>query len=72
MMDFTAFGIQPRGLHNFISEIRNAKSKEDENQRVDKELANIRAKFSTPANLSSYDKKKYIWILSLQFFMVAI
>jgi len=63
MMDFTAFGIQPRGLHNFISEIRNAKSKEDENQRVDKELANIRAKFSTPANLSSYDKKKYIWKL---------
>jgi len=63
MMDFTAFGMQPRGLHNFISEIRNSKSKEEETQRVDKELANIRQKFSTTANLSSYDKKKYIWKL---------
>lgn len=63
MMDFTSFGMQPRGLHNFISEIRNSKSKEEETQRVDKELANIRQKFSTSANLSSYDKKKYVWKL---------
>lgn len=52
---------QPRGLYNFISEIRNAKSKDDERMRVDKELANIRNKFSNPASLSSYDKKKYVW-----------
>lgn len=52
---------QPRGLHNFISEIRASTSKEDESYRVDKELANIRHKFSATANLSSYQKKKYIW-----------
>lgn len=63
-MDFaSAFSSQPRGLHNFISDIRNAKSKEDERMRVDKELANIRQKFSTPANMTSYDKKKYVWKL---------
>lgn len=52
---------QPRGLHNFISEIRAASSKDDERSRVDKELANIRQKFSATANLSSYQKKKYVW-----------
>lgn len=62
-MDFASFVSQPRGLHNFISDIRNAKSKEDERSRVDKELANIRQKFSNSANLSSYDKKKYVWKL---------
>lgn len=52
-MDFTsAFSSQPRGLHNFISDIRNVKSKEDERMRVDKELANIRQKFAIPANLT--------------------
>jgi len=43
---------QARGLQNFISDLRNAKSKEEETRRVDKELANIRRKF-TPANSSS-------------------
>lgn len=52
---------QPRGLYNFISEIRNAKSKEEERARVDKELANIRVKFANSANLTSRDKKKYVW-----------
>jgi AP-2 complex subunit alpha len=41
---------QPRGLYNFISEIRNAKNKEDERSRVDKELGNIRQKFSSSGN----------------------
>lgn len=59
-MDFAGFS-QPRGLHNFISEIRNAKSREEERSRVDQELANIRLKFSAAANLSSYQKKKYVW-----------
>jgi AP-2 complex subunit alpha len=54
---------QPRGLYNFISEIRNAKGKDDERQRVDRELANVRMKFANSANLSSRDKKKYIWKL---------
>ena len=52
---------QPRGLYNFISDIRNAKSKEDERSRVDKELANIRQKFANSSSLSSRDKKKYVW-----------
>jgi AP-2 complex subunit alpha len=50
-------------LHNFISDIRNSKNKDDERVRVDKELANIRQKFSNSAGLSSYDKKKYVWKL---------
>mmetsp|Transcript_20307 Transcript_20307/g.46068 ORF Transcript_20307/g.46068 Transcript_20307/m.46068 type:complete len:985 (-) Transcript_20307:533-3487(-) len=54
---------QPRGLHNFISELRNAKSKEEETQRVDKELANIRKKFTGSSSLSSYQRKKYVWKL---------
>lgn len=62
-MEFAAFISQPRGLHNFISDIRNAKNKDDERVRVDKELANIRQKFSNSAGLSSYDKKKYVWKL---------
>lgn len=61
-MDFTSIlTSQPRGLHNFISDIRNAKSKDEERMRVDKELANIRNKFANPANLGSYEKKKYVW-----------
>ena len=52
---------QPRGLHNFIADIRNATSKDDERMRVDKELANIRQKFAASSNLNSYQKKKYVW-----------
>jgi AP-2 complex subunit alpha len=54
-------GSQSRGLQNFIAEIRNAKNKDEERARVDKELANIRAKFTSTANLTSYQKKKYVW-----------
>jgi len=63
---------QARGLQNFISDLRNAKSKEEESRRVDKELANIRKKFSQPHSkhklissndLSSYQRKKYVWKL---------
>ena len=46
-----------RGLNVFIQDIRNAPSKEHEQKRVDKELANIRKKFKN-TDLSSYDKKK--------------
>jgi AP-2 complex subunit alpha len=62
-MDFALFSSQPRGLHNFISEIRSCHTKDEERSRVDKELANIRNKFASPANLTSYDKKKYVWKL---------
>ena len=37
---------QARGLQNFISDLRNAKSKEEEQNRINKELANIRRKFT--------------------------
>ena len=37
---------QARGLQNFISDLRNAKSKDEEIKRVEKELANIRKKFT--------------------------
>ena len=63
MSDFLSslLGTQPRGLFNFIAEIRNTKSKEEELARVDKELGNIRSKFSASSTLSSYQKKKYVW-----------
>lgn len=62
---------QARGLQNFISDLRNAKGKDDERKRVDKELANIRKQFTPKGgkmaedgsnpNLSSYQRKKYVW-----------
>lgn len=63
MSDFlgSLLGTQPRGLFNFIAEIRNTKTKEEEHSRVDKELGNIRSKFSNSSTLSSYQKKKYVW-----------
>ena len=54
---------QPRGLTNFIAEIRSCKNKTEEQTRVDAELGNIRAKFSETSKLSSYQRKKYIWKL---------
>ncbi|KAL7567791.1 hypothetical protein ACA910_000543 [Epithemia clementina (nom. ined.)] len=64
---------QARGLQNFISDLRNAKGKDDERKRVDKELANIRKNFTPKGgklaedgsnpNLSSYQRKKYVWKL---------
>jgi len=46
----------------FIADIRNCTSKEQEQRRVDKELANIRAKF-TGKGIDGYSKKKYVWKL---------
>lgn len=56
-------GDQARGLLNFITDIRNCTSREAEQMRIDKELANIRHKFSSPATLSPYQRKKYVWKL---------
>ena len=50
----------PRGLTNFIRDIRNCASKEDERKRVNLELANIRTKFKQSDKLSSYDRKKCV------------
>lgn len=50
-----------RGLTQFITGLRAAESPDDEKARIQKELANIRAKFNT--SLNDYDKKKYVWKL---------
>lgn len=49
-----------RGLAVFISDIRNCKSKEAEEKRINKELANIRSKFKGDKTLDGYQKKKYV------------
>jgi len=41
-----------RGLKVFITDIRNCKNPEDEEQRVDRELANIRGKFKAEKTLT--------------------
>ena len=62
-----------RGLTTFISDLRNARARELEERRINKELANIRSKFKgTPSprklnglfvadpKLNGYQKKKYV------------
>ena len=46
-----------RGLATFISDIRNCRLKELEEKRINKELSNIRIKFSS--SLSGYHRMKY-------------
>ncbi|KAF4123875.1 AP-2 complex subunit alpha [Geosmithia morbida] len=48
-----------RGLVQFIADLRNARARELEEKRINKELANIRNKFKD-GNLSGYHKKKYV------------
>ena len=38
-------------------------TQEDETKRVDKELANIRQKFTQSNSMTSYNRKKYVWKL---------
>lgn len=47
------------GLVNFIAEMRTCRVRELEEKRVNKELANIRAKFKD-TSLNGYNKKKYV------------
>ena len=50
-----------RGLTNFIADIRAAaNSKDQEEKRINEELAKIKAKFKSSGTLSPYDKKKYV------------
>jgi len=56
---------QPRGLHNFILDIRNSPSKESEILRVEQELQKIRQKFSTPGALNAYHRKKFVFKYSV-------
>lgn len=48
-----------RGLVTFIADLRNARARELEEKRINKELANIRQKFKD-GKLSGYDRKKYV------------
>ena len=48
-----------RGLVQFIADLRNARARELEEKRINKELANIRQKFKD-GNLNGYHRKKYI------------
>ncbi|GAO46139.1 hypothetical protein G7K_0378-t1 [Saitoella complicata NRRL Y-17804] len=48
-----------RGLVVFISDLRNARVRELEEKRINKELANIRSKFKE-AKLDGYQRKKYV------------
>lgn len=50
----------PRGLRNFIEEIKMCKKPADETRRVSQELGKIRKKFAKSDQLSSYDLIKYI------------
>ena len=51
-----------RGLTVFIGDVRNWSNKEQEEKLVEKEMANIRKKF-TNKGMSGYDKKKHVWKL---------
>lgn len=48
-----------RGLVQFIADLRNARARELEEKRINKELANIRQKFKD-GSLSGYHRKKYV------------
>ena len=49
-----------RGLNVFISDIRNVQNdKVAERKRIDKEMANIRSKFTSGKVLDAYNRKKH-------------
>eukprot|EP00729_Bicosta_minor_P014214 gene14214-35281_t len=49
-----------KGLSLFIADIRACKTKEAEEKRINKELANIRGKFGGKKSLDGYGRKKYV------------
>ncbi|KAF2426308.1 Adaptor protein-like protein complex AP-2 [Tothia fuscella] len=56
--DAAKFG---KGLVTFIADLRNARARELEEKRINKELANIRQKFKgIDGKLTGYDRKKYV------------
>lgn len=48
-----------KGLVQFIADLRNARARDLEEKRINKELANIRQKFRE-GNLNGYHRKKYV------------
>ncbi|KAA6379942.1 MAG: putative AP-2 complex subunit alpha, partial [Streblomastix strix] len=53
-------GTEFRGLVHFISDIRFCSTREEEINRVEKELAHIREEFINPKKLDVYARKKFI------------
>lgn len=53
-----SIGQSQKGLHQFITDVRNSKDAAEEQRRIDAELHNIQAKFQS--NLSAYHRKKYV------------
>jgi len=49
-----------RGLHNFVTDVHNAKSKEDEIKLVNRELAKIRQYYKEEKNPDWYQRRKYV------------
>eukprot|EP01111_Echinosteliopsis_oligospora_P009213 TRINITY_DN2665_c0_g1_i1.p1 TRINITY_DN2665_c0_g1~~TRINITY_DN2665_c0_g1_i1.p1 ORF type:complete len:1051 (+),score=302.86 TRINITY_DN2665_c0_g1_i1:172-3324(+) len=49
-----------RGLTVFISDIRNAQSKENEEKRISKEMAHIRKEFKENKGIDGYQRRKYV------------
>jgi len=49
-----------RGLHNFVTDVHNAKSKEDEVKLVNRELAKIRQYYKEEKNPDWYQRRKYV------------
>ena len=45
----------------FISDLRNCSTKEQEEKRVEKEMAHIRSKFTSDSHMNGYNRKKYVW-----------
>eukprot|EP00762_Andalucia_godoyi_P001586 ANDGO_00198.mRNA.1 AP-2 complex subunit alpha-1 len=52
--------LEMRGLTMFISDIRNCRTKDLEQKRINKELAKVRQKFKEDTKMTGYDRKKYI------------
>ncbi|KAJ2714402.1 hypothetical protein H4R19_001751, partial [Coemansia spiralis] len=48
-----------KGLTVFVADVRKCRSPEEEERRVNRELANIRTKFKEPS-LNGYNRKKYV------------
>eukprot|EP01117_Protostelium_nocturnum_P020203 TRINITY_DN898_c0_g1_i1.p1 TRINITY_DN898_c0_g1~~TRINITY_DN898_c0_g1_i1.p1 ORF type:complete len:933 (+),score=327.40 TRINITY_DN898_c0_g1_i1:186-2984(+) len=49
-----------RGLNVFITDVRAAQNKEEEEKRVNKEMAKIRKKFKEAKEVDGYARKKYV------------
>jgi len=56
----TAHKNSMRGLTVFITDVRNATSKEEEEKRVNKEQAKIRKVFKEAKDVDGYDRRKYV------------